>query len=130
MLAILLVLVSFTSGWPSNYDAYKVSHIYDVVYYGFNRFFLVLGAMIVLFNSFLGHYGTLVSTFNNDYARGLGRMSYAMGLVTPIVMTMFYCSQENSIYLSNPSSSMWAMGHMVSNILTGFFVFVFIEYQL
>jgi hypothetical protein len=101
---MVLVLTSFTAAWRSNQNAYKVDFIYDVLYYGFIRLMLVAGAMIILMVSFMGHYKTLRSTFMNDYSRAFGRLSYTMGLITPIIIIMFYCSQENGIFLYGPTS--------------------------
>lgn len=130
LFSLVMVLTSFTSAWRSNQNAYKVDFVFDVLYYGFARFLLVAGALIILFLSFMGHYKTLVSTFMNEYVRAFGRLSYTMGLITPIVIIMFYCSQETAIFLYGPTSTMFAIGHMVSNMLTGLFMFLVIEYPL
>lgn len=122
--------VSYISAWASNANAYKVEHTLDVIYYGFNRFLLTLGSMAVLFNGFMGHFNSLERTFLNDYTRGIARTSFTIGLVTPIVICLFNLTQENAIYLTGPGSQVFAIGNLVSNLLTGFFVFVFVEYQL
>ena len=88
----MAIAISYISAWASNRDAYKVSEIADLFYYGFNRFLLTLGSMLILFNGFLGHFNSLERAFLNDYTRGIARTSFAIGLFTPIVLIIFNCS--------------------------------------
>jgi len=122
--------ITYISAWASNANAYAVEHTLDIIYYGFNRLLLTLATMAVLFNGFMGHFNSLERTFLNDYTRSIARSSFSIGLLTPIVICLFNLSQENSIYLTGPSSSVFAIGNLASNLLIGFFVFIFIEYQL
>ena len=64
----------------------------NIVWYGFNRIGFVVGAVLLLFTIFLGHFNALQVTMRNSYARGFGKTTYAGLLAGPIIITNLYCS--------------------------------------
>jgi hypothetical protein len=90
----------------------------------------IVGVMMILLLSFIGYFKMMAHTLKNDYARAFGKLAFPVGLVTPIVVNMILCSLENSIYLTGPVSTIFAIGHMLSNILTGLTLYLVLEYPL
>ena len=62
--------------------------------------------------------------------RAFGKLAYDAALAGPIVITFLYFGQEQSIYLSDPTSLILGAGHIMCNLLAAFVLFVFVEYPL
>lgn len=91
---------------------------------------MVFGGMVILLMSFLGYFAVMINTLKNDYGIAFGKLAFPVGLITPIVVIMIFCSLDNSIYLTGPVSQTFACGHIVSDIITGLTLYLFIEYPV
>lgn len=110
--------------------SYKVPYWTNVAYVGFNRLLLVLGALTILFISFLGHFKSTKHVLKNTYMRAFGRTAFDAGLMAPIVISWVFLSQEDAIYLTGPTSTIFGCANVILNLVTGILVFLFIEYPV
>lgn len=91
--------------------------------------FLAAILMIIL-SIFLGHANLAKHVFKNNYMRSFGRMAFDAGLASPIVITSLYFGQEQSVFLTDPISTVFGAGHIACNLLLAFVLFILVEYPL
>lgn len=124
------IYFALASGFPSYATQYKVPLWKDMLYYGFDRTLLVTAAMIMLFTSMMGHFPLASIVLRSDYMRAISRFSFDSALLTPIVITLILCGQQDIIFLINLTSTFIAVGLMITSTLLGFLVFIFIDYPM
>ena len=89
-----------------------------------------MAVAFILYTVFMGHFNFAKSLLIHPYSRAIGKICFEAALVTPIVITLLYFGQDNSVYLTNPNSLIFGTGHIVVTALVGFLLFIFVEYPL
>ena len=74
----------------ANIDAYKWNQISNDFYYGLNKMIFLAALLMIILTIFLGHANLAKHIFKNHYTRSFGKMAYAAGLASPIVITSLY----------------------------------------
>ena len=128
--SLAVIGVTLTRSYQANINAYQWKQISNDFYYGFNKLAFVAAMMMLVLTILLGHAQTGKHTFQDSYVRAFGKLAYDAALVGPIVITFVYFGQEQSVYLSDPTSLVLGSGHIACNLLAAFVLFIFIEYPL
>lgn len=125
-----LIIFTLTDAFTAMKNPYAWSHLMNLLYYGFNKFFFVAGAMMLFVCVFMGHFNTCKHIFKNVYVRAMGKLTYICALTSTIVIMILYLGQDYSLYLSNSNSIIFGCGHIVTNLLVAFIFYIFIEYPI
>lgn len=122
--------MAFIAAYPSNYNAYTQMAWHDLIYAGLDRIVVVTGAMIILYSVFSGHLNIGTSILKNNYCRSFGKLTFLQALVGPIVITYIYCGVDYAVLSSGNPSTYFAVGHIVTNLIVGTLLFLFVEYPV
>jgi len=111
-------------------DSYSWSIMDNMVYYGLSRPIYVLGCFMVLFAFFSGKLEIARKGFGNTYWIALGRLTYGVYLISPIVLTVLYAGTQRGLYTTSEALKYYGVGQILLSFVLSFLMFVFVEYPL
>lgn len=125
-----LVLLNLLCGYEAVKDPYAWPMYKNALFNGFTRISYAVAILLVFASVVLGHFEIGRIVCSNSYMRGLGKLTYSGALLCPIVITLAYCSQDYSMYLTIPGVMYLGIGNIISELIVCFFVYLSIEYPL
>jgi len=87
-----LVVVNLFCSYEAVKDAYSWSMLENALFFGFSRISYALAILMIFYAVVMGHFRIGLTVCQNSYMRGLGKLSYACGLLSPIVINIAYCT--------------------------------------
>jgi hypothetical protein len=90
----------------------------------------VIGCFLILLAIFLGNFNIGYRFLLNPYFRTIGKLTYEAGLLYPIVIMLYYGRTQAGLYMTTADVICMGTGNIISNLFTGFFLYMIIEYPL
>ncbi|CDW75759.1 UNKNOWN [Stylonychia lemnae] len=123
-----LVVLTLFSNHEAVKDSYKWSTLENAMYFGFNRPAYMIGIILIYSAVVLGHFEGPRKLLNHDIIRAIGKLTYAIGLLCPIIINLALLGQESAYYLAFWSVIYLCIGNLVVLLICSFLVYLMIEY--
>jgi len=130
LLGVALVIANAFVGFTAIRDPYSWSTWGNVCFFGFTRSTYVIGCFLVVFALFGGRFPILKRAFSNAYFNALGRLSFCVYLIHPIVIMMLYSGTARGLYLSVESVMAFGLGNILLSFTFAFVIYLLVEHPL
>jgi hypothetical protein len=130
LLSITLLGFSLASGFEANEDPYQWDQWLNNLYWAVNRTLFVLGAVMILFTMFIGHFNNGLRTLKNTYFRAFAKLTFMCAIISPVIVNLIYCGREDAIYLSNPTAINLGAGNIICVALAAFPLYLLVEFPV
>jgi hypothetical protein len=129
-ISVALIFFTLASGFEANEDPYQWDQWLNNLYWAINRTLFVLGAVMLLFTMFIGHFNIGLRTLKNTYFRAFAKLTFICAIISPVIVNLIYCGREDAIYLSNPTAINLGAGNIICVALAAFPLYLLVEFPV